>query len=81
MNERNKKVSPETQPDYRYIVLAVHSWDTINAVTPMLVPVQPIGRSVGFALVYDSIEALRKDYPSATYCTIRPAGAKVRCDW
>lgn len=60
----------------KYVVLAFNAWDSINALTPALVPVQPIGRSSGFMLVYDNLRSLRKDYPDSEYCTIKPATPK-----
>jgi hypothetical protein len=62
----------------KYVVLAFNAWDSINALTPALVPVHPIGKSSGFMLVYDSLADLRKDYPSSAYFEIKPANKKVR---
>ena len=62
----------------KYVVLAFNAWDAINAITPAILPVHPIGKSVGFMLVYDSIADLRKDYPSSDFCTVKLADKKVR---
>lgn len=77
MSKRTKRPA-STRANFKYVVLAFNAWDSINACIPMQVAVHPIGRSVGFMLVYDSIAELRKDYPSSDFCTIKPTGERVR---
>lgn len=57
----------------KYVALAFNAWDSIMAHTPVPLPVAPLGKSSGFMLVYDTLEALRDDHPDTQYVTIEPA--------
>jgi hypothetical protein len=58
--------------DIKYVVMVVERWDNLLACTPVQMPIQPLGRSVGFLLVYETLEALRADYPDRPYVTEEP---------
>jgi hypothetical protein len=58
--------------DWKYVALALNTWGNLRACTPAELPVAPIGKSTGFLLVYDTLEALRKEYPHSDYMTIMP---------
>lgn len=75
MRKRNNK---RASMGHLFVVLAFNAWESINALTPAQVAVHPMGKSLGFMLVYDSIADLRKDYPSSEYFEVKPADEKVR---
>jgi hypothetical protein len=61
--------------ELKYIVMILQRWDKITALTPMPQRIAPMDESVGFLLVYDSVEKLRAQWPEATYLTVEPVEA------
>jgi hypothetical protein len=68
-----EKEWPPVKTRLKYVALAFNAWDSIHAVTPLILSVAPLGKSSGFMLVYDSLATLRKDYPESEYLIVAPA--------
>lgn len=71
--EVEKEFPPAPPLGLKYVALAYNAWDSIHAVTPIILPISPLGKSTGFMLVYDSLEALRADYPNTAHLVVMPA--------
>jgi hypothetical protein len=54
----------------RFVALLLNRWDAIEALTPAPLPVAPVGESIGFMLVYDTVAALRRAHPHCDYAAI-----------
>lgn len=61
---------PSTHKGQMHLVMRLNRWDKIEALTPFPVPVAPIGKSIGFLLVYDDLDALNSDYPDSPFIGI-----------
>ena len=69
-NAASQQNARPNEPGIRYIAMLFNAWDKIQALTPFPVAVHPLGKSVGFMLVYDSLDDLHRDYPHADYTAV-----------
>src|SRR5580765_6631480 len=53
-----------------YVAMRLQLWERCEALTPHPLPVAPMGKSRGFLLVYETLEALHKDWPNSDHITI-----------
>jgi len=53
-----------------YMAMKLNLWSKVEALTPQPQPIGGCGHSVGFMLVYETVEALHRDWPGAPYKTI-----------
>src|SRR5580765_1004731 len=62
--------------DVLYVAMRLQLWERIEAITPHPLPVAPMGNSRGFLLVYETLEALHKEWPNSEYVTIEQKGGE-----
>jgi hypothetical protein len=60
----------------KYVLMRLQQWDRVIAMTPMPQRLARMENSVGFLLVYDSLDELRKHWPDAEYSMIEPIEPK-----
>jgi len=57
-----------------YLALVVQNWDTLQPEHPRLMPpvsVKPWEGCVGFAPIFDSLEAAQREFPNSTVMQVR----------
>ena len=56
----------------KYVLMELQQWDRVLALTPAPQKIEAMEGSVGFLLVYDSLEKLQEHWADASYVMVEP---------